>query len=130
MSLNDPLSNVLSQINSYEKTGRKELITKNNSKIISKVLSIMQDHKYIGSFEELKDSKGDLLRIYLLGNINKTGVVKPRFSVKKETYETFEKRFLPAKDFGMLIISTSEGMMVHTEAKKKELGGRIICYCY
>jgi small subunit ribosomal protein S8 len=130
MSLNDQLSNVLSQINSYEKVGKKEVVTKSNSKIIKKVLSIMQEYKYLGSLEEIKDSKGDLLRIHLLGTINKTGVIKPRFSVKRETYEKFEKRFLPAKDFGILVISTPQGMMSHTEAKKKKLGGKLISYCY
>jgi small subunit ribosomal protein S8 len=130
MSLNDQLSNVLSQINSFEKVGKREFITKSNSKIIRKVLSIMQEHKYLGSFEDIKDSKGDLLRINLLGTINKIGVIKPRFSVKRETYEKFEKRFLPAKDFGILIVSTSQGMMTHVEAKKKGLGGKLISYCY
>ncbi len=130
MSLNDPLSNLLSQIKTYENAGKKELITKNNSKVIRKVLAIMQEHKYIGGAEEIKDSKGDLLKIFLLGNINKTGVIKPRFSVKKETYEKFEKRFLPAKDFGILIVSTSQGMMTHIDAKKKSLGGKLISYCY
>ena len=130
MSLNDPLSNVLSQIDAYEKAGKKELITGDNSKIIKKVLSIMQDHRYIGGFEEIKDSKGNLLRIHLIGSINKTGVIKPRFGVKKDSFEKFEKRFLPAKDFGILIVSTSQGMMTHIDAKKKEVGGRVISYCY
>jgi len=130
MSLNDPLSNVLSLINTNERVGRKEFLTKSNSKVIKKVLSIMQEHKYLGELEELKDSKGDLLKINLLGSINKAGVIKPRFSVKKETYEKFEKRFLPAKDFGILIVSTPQGMMAHTESKKKALGGKLICYCY
>jgi small subunit ribosomal protein S8 len=130
MSLNDPLSNVLSQINAYEKVGRKELITKSNSKIIKQVLTLMQEHKYLGGFEEIKDSKGDLLKIHLIGTINKTGVIKPRFSVQKDTYEKFEKRFLPAKDFGILIVSTPQGMITHIEAKKKGMGGRLISYCY
>ncbi|MBN2459414.1 30S ribosomal protein S8 [Candidatus Woesearchaeota archaeon] len=130
MALNDPLSNVLSQINAYEKVGRKDIVTRNNSKTIKKVLSIMQEHKFIGGYEELKDSKGDSLKINLIGNINKAGVVKPRFSVKKDTYEKFEKRFLPAKDFGILVVSTSQGMMSHDEAKKKGIGGRLVSYCY
>lgn len=130
MSLNDPLSNVLSQIDAYEKSGKKELVTKNNSKVVKKVISIMQDHKYIGGFEEIKDSKGALLKIHLIGSINKTGVIKPRFSVKKDSFEKFEKRFLPAKDFGILIISTSQGIITHIDAKKKGLGGRVISYCY
>ena len=130
MSLNDPLSNVLSQINAYEKAGKKEFITRNSSRVIKRVLSIMQEHKYLGGFEEIKDSKGDLLKITLSGTINKTGVIKPRFSVKKDTYEKFEKRFLPAKDFGILIVSTPKGMMAHVEAKKKSTGGKLVSYCY
>ncbi|MBN1792337.1 30S ribosomal protein S8 [Candidatus Woesearchaeota archaeon] len=130
MSLNDPLANVLSQIVAYEKAGKKELVTKNNSKIIRQVLSIMQARLYIGGFEVIEDSKGDLLKINLLGKINKTGVIKPRFSLKYDNFEKFEKRYLPAKDFGILLVSTSQGLMVHDEAKKKEIGGRLISYCY
>jgi small subunit ribosomal protein S8 len=130
MSLNDPLSNVLSQILTYEQLGKKELITKSNSDIIKRVLTIMNENNYIGSFEEIQDSKGNFLKIYLLGRINKTGVIKPRFGVKTDGFEKFEKRFLPARDFGILIISTSEGMMIHSEAKKKKIGGKLISYCY
>jgi small subunit ribosomal protein S8 len=130
MSLNDNLSNILSQILAYEKAGKKEFTTKSNSKIIRKVLGLMQDHRYIGGFEEVADSKGSLLKVHLIGNINKTGVIKPRFSVSRDTFEKFEKRYLPAKDFGILILSTSQGWMVHTEAKKKGIGGRLISYCY
>lgn len=130
MSLNDPLSNILSQINAYEKAGKKEFVTRYNSKTIKKVFKIMQDHKYVGAVEEIKDSKGNLLHIHLIGCINKTGVIKPRFSVQKDSFEKFEKRFLPAKDFGILIISTPVGMMTHAEAKEKGIGGRLISYCY
>ncbi|MFH0870817.1 MAG: 30S ribosomal protein S8 [archaeon] len=130
MSLNDNLSNVLSQIRAYEQTGKKEFVTRSNSKIIRKVLGLMQDNRYIGGFEEMTDSKGALLKVYLLGNINKVGVIKPRFSVSRDTFEKFEKRYLPAKDFGILIISTSQGWMIHTEAKKKGIGGRLVSYCY
>jgi len=130
MSLNDTLSNVLSQIVGYEKTGKKEFITKNNSKLVKQVLSIMQEHRYIGSFEELVDAKGNLLKIHLIGATNKTGVIKPRFSVTRTTFEKFEKRYLPAKDFGIIIMSTSQGMMTHYDAKAKKIGGKLISYCY
>ncbi len=66
----------------------------------------------------------------LLGKVNKCGAIKPRFSVKKGGFEKFEKRYLPAKNFGMIIVSTSKGLMMHDEAKKKGLGGRLISYVY
>ncbi len=128
--LNDPLANVLSYINNHEKLGRKEITVENNSKLIRKILTILNENLYLGEFKEIEDGKGKLLTIQLIGNINKVGVIKPRFNVKKDEYEKFEKRYLPAKDFGIIIISTSQGLMTHTQAKEKELGGRLICYCY
>ena len=130
MSLNDPLASVLSHIQHYEQLGRKEVITKNNSKLIKKVLKIMHEQGYLGKTEEIKDSKGNLLKINLLGNINKCGVIKPRFRIKKDEFEKYEKRRLPAKDFGIIIISTSQGVMTHKEAKEKKIGGTLISYCY
>jgi small subunit ribosomal protein S8 len=128
--LNDPLANVLSYINNHEKLGRKEITVANNSKIIRKILDIFNENNYVGQYSEIDDGKGKLLNINLLGTINKTGVIKPRFNVKKTDYEKFEKRYLPAKDFGIIIVSTSKGMMTHTQAKEHGLGGRLICYCY
>lgn len=128
--LNDPLANVLSYINNHERLGKKEITLANNSKLIRKVLTILQDNLYMGEFKEIEDGKGKLLNLQLVGNINKVGVIKPRFNVKKDDYEKFEKRYLPAKDFGIIIVSTSQGLMVHTQAKEKGLGGRLICYCY
>ncbi|MBU2639555.1 MAG: 30S ribosomal protein S8 [Nanoarchaeota archaeon] len=130
MALNDPLANVLASIVNYEKTGKKELDVKISSKIIKKVLDIMREGQYIGKYEEIKSHSGTSLKINLLGHVNKCGVIKPRFSVKKTDYEKFEKRYLPAKDFGFLIVSTPQGIMVHEEAKEKGIGGKLIAYIY
>jgi len=128
--LNDPLANVLSYINNHEKLGRKEITLGNNSKFIRQVLSILNENGYLGEYSELEDGKGKLLLINLIGSINKVGVIKPRFNVKKDNYEKFEKRYLPAKDFGIMVVSTSKGLMTHVQAKENGLGGRLVCYCY
>ena len=130
MALNDPLANVLSSIVNYEKVGKKELEVKISSKMVKKVLDIMKDHLYIGEYKTSKDNRGESLSINLLGNVNRCGVIKPRFSVKKNTYEKFEKRFLPARGFGFLIVSTPSGLMVHEDAKEKGIGGKLIAYVY
>lgn len=126
MSLNDPLANVLSNITNVEKLNKKEVKVRDNNKTIRKILDLMKESKYIG---EYKEDNGGLL-ISLIGKINKANVIKPRFSVKLDEYDKYEKRFLPAKDFGFLVISTSKGIMTHTQAKEKDLGGRLIAYCY
>ncbi len=130
MSLNDPLANVLSFIKNYERLGRSELFAGNNSKVIRTILAILQEEGYIGGFEEISDGKGKVLKINLLGKINKIGVIKPRFAVKKSDFEKFEKRFLPARGFGILIVTTPKGIMTNTKAKEQGIGGKLICYCY
>ena len=69
-------------------------------------------------------------KVELEGNINKCGVIKPRHAVKKDEFEKFEKRYLPAKNFGILIVTTPEGIMTHYEAKERGIGGRLLAYMY
>jgi len=130
MAMNDILAAAMSNIQNAEKIGRKEVFAKPYSKIIKAVFEIMQNHHYIGSFEVVKDGKGDFVKINLIGAINKCGVIKPRFSVTKDNFEKFEKRYLPAKDFGIIILSTSQGIMTLDEAKEKGIGGKLIAYIY
>ncbi|MEA2037579.1 MAG: 30S ribosomal protein S8 [Nanoarchaeota archaeon] len=128
--LNDTLANALSVILNAEKKGKKACLIGPSSKIIKEVFKIMNEEGYIGSFEEIVTTKGNSININLLGNINKCGAIKPRYSVKKDGYEKFEKRYLPAKDFGVIIVSTPAGIVIHSQAKKKELGGKLLSYCY
>lgn len=130
MTLNDPLANVLSAIQNAEQRGKKEIMTKNNSTLIRKVLDLMIAEGYVESYSVTPDAKGDLLSVKLVGRINKVGVVKPRYQVTRQEFERFEKRFLPAKGFGVIIISTVKGLMTHEQAKQQGLGGTLISYCY
>ncbi|PIN86490.1 30S ribosomal protein S8 [Candidatus Woesearchaeota archaeon CG10_big_fil_rev_8_21_14_0_10_44_13] len=130
MSLNDPLANALSLILNNEKIGRAECKIKPQSKVIREVFKIMKDNHYIGDFKLVEDGRGGQLVLNLLGKINKCGAIKPRYPVTVEEYEKFERRYLPAKDFGMLIVSTSKGMMTHKQAKEIKEGGVLIAYCY
>jgi len=130
MALNDTLGNVLSNISNYEKIGKPEVVVKPASKLIINVLKIMNENGYIGSYEVIKDGRSNLIKINLLGNINKCGVIKPRFSYKVGELNKFERRFLLAKGFGFILVSTSKGLMTHEEAKQKNLGGKLIAYVY
>lgn len=130
MSLMDPLANALNHLTNCERVGKKVAYIKPASKLIGRVLKIMQDNGYIGNFEYIEDGRGGIYKVELIGQINKCGAIKPRYAVKKNEYEKFEKRYLPAKGFGFLIVSTPQGLMTHEEAKAKGIGGRLISYVY
>lgn len=128
--LNDPLAAALAKVINAERVGKREVLIKPASKIIKKIFTLMNEHNYLGSFEEVDDGKGGILKVNLLGNINKCGVIKPRFSTKKNNFEKWEKRYLPAKDFGIIIVSTPQGIFTHIIAKEKGTGGKLLAYCY
>ncbi len=130
MAMNDTLANSLSYILNMERIGSKECVIRPSSKVIMKVLQVMHENGYIGEVKEETTSRGNELHVSLLGRLNKCNVVKPRFSVGLNTYTKFEKRFLPAKDFGFLIVTTNRGIMTHIEAKEKRIGGKLLAYCY
>jgi len=126
MTLNDPLASALSLILNDERIGRSQSVIMPSSKVIKKVLEVMNTNGYIGEFKEEKTS----LTVNLLGNINKCGVIKPRYSVKKGQFEKSEERFLLARDVGILIVSTPQGILTHNDVKKKKIGGKLLAYCY
>ena len=130
MSLNNPLATVLSRIQNAERLGKRELTTHVNSKVIRAVLQILKDEGYIAAFTETPDKKGASLTITLCGRLNKTGVITPKFNVKTEDFVQFEKRYLPAKDFGALILTTNKGVITHKKAKEENVGGKLIAYVY
>ena len=90
----------------------------------------MQKHGYIGEFEYIDDGRSGKFRVQLLGRINKCRAIKPRFPVKVREFEEWEKRFLPSRDIGILIVSTPQGVMSHREAKAKGIGGRLLAFVY
>ena len=126
----DPLANVLSKIENYERARKREVVVSQASRLIGDVLRIMQQKGFIGELEFIDDSKGGKFRIALLGKVNGCGVVKPRHAVKRSEYEHWEKRYLPAAGFGLLIVSTQRGVMSHRQAGEQGLGGRLLAYVF
>ena len=128
--LNDPLANALSTIKNAERKGKGRCIIQPSSKIIGGVLSLLKDRGYVGSYEFVDDGKAGIFQVDLTGNINNCGVIKPRYPIKINELDRWESRYLPARDFGLLILTTTEGIISHNDARKKGIGGKLLAYVY
>ncbi len=129
----DPLANALSTIMNNEMRGNREALITPASKLIAMVLRVMQKYGYIGEFEHIDDGRWGKIKVQLLGRINKIGVIKPRISVTyRELREmpAWLRKYLPSRDIGILIISTSQGVMSHREALERRIGGILLAYVY
>ncbi|MCS7118944.1 MAG: 30S ribosomal protein S8 [Archaeoglobaceae archaeon] len=125
----DTLSNAMISIKNAEMIGKKFCEIR-ASKLVGNVLKVLKNHGYIKSYEFIKESVGGKFFVELSGNINNCGAIRPRFSSSVTEYEFYERRYLPARGFGILVVSTTKGIMSQREAIELGLGGVLLAYVY
>lgn len=121
----DIVADALNQIMNMKRAGKKEVEVKRYSKFLISVLAIAKLKGYVAGYE----IHGTSLKIKL-GKLNSCNAIKPRLMIKVSDIERYVKRYLPAKNIGVLIISTSRGLVTHPTAFEKNLGGSLIAYFY
>jgi len=122
----DVVADALNNIMNAKKRKKESIVVTKYSKFLINVLELIKKGGYIKGF----DIKNKELKIELSEKINKCQAIKPRYFVDKDGIEKYIRRYLPAKDFGFLIISTNKGLMTHKEAMDKKIGGCLIAYFY
>jgi len=126
----DTLANGLTTIINNETRNKRECVISPASKLLGRVLRIMQLNGYIGEFEFVDDGRTGKFKVQLLGRINKCGAVRPRFSARLGEIEGWERKFLPSRDVGLIVVSTPKGVLSTKEAKEKHAGGKLLAYIY
>ncbi len=130
MTRMDPVADALITLKNSDMASKGECFFRPASKLLGEILKAMQKNGYINTFEFIDDGREGIYRVELTGKINQCRAIKPRYAVKRSGFEKYEKRYLPSKDVGMLVVSTPKGVLTHTEAKEKGLGGRLLAYVY
>jgi len=128
--LNDPLADALSMMKNAETKGKGSCMICPSSKLLGGVLQLLKDKGYIGNFERIDDGKAGMFHVELIGNINNCGVIKPRYPIKRSDLEKWESRYLPARDFGLLIMTTTRGIISQDDARNQGIGGKLLAYVY
>jgi small subunit ribosomal protein S8 len=126
----DPLVNALNTIMSHEGRRLTECIIAPASGLVGRVLRLIQSKGYIGEIEFIDDGRQGKLRVQLFCRLNRSEAVKPRFKTRVSEMEKWEKRFLPSRNLGLVILSTSKGVMDHIQAKEENVGGVVLAYVY
>merc|ERR1712054_542437 len=84
-------------------------------------MGVMQKHGYIGEFEIIDDHRSQKVVVELNGRLNKCGVISPRFDFSNKATEKWIASLLPSRQFGHMVLTTSQGIMDHDEARRKQM---------
>ncbi len=123
----DIVADALNMIVNAKKAGKESVRINRISNLLIEILKIMRYKKAIKKYKI--DSKSKAVEV-TLGDFIECRAVKPRFTVGKEEIEKYERRYLPARKIGTVIISTNKGLISHEEAREKGIGGVLISYFY
>ena len=123
----DIVADALNQIMNAKKIGKNEVEIKRVSKVLIGLFEMMKAGGYI-DFEISGDKKKSAAVKF--SKLNQCRAVKPRFYVTVSEIDKYLRRYLPSRNFGVLVVSTSKGLMTDEEAQKDKIGGALIAYFY
>ena len=126
----DLLNDALVALRHADLQGKQVVTLAPASKLVGEVLRILQSTQYIDGFTFVQNGRGGSYEVKLARRINSCGVIKPRLAVRLRDLEKFESRYLPAQDFGRLVLSTSHGVITQVEARQQKVGGRLLAYVF
>ena len=123
----DVVADALNMIRNAKKAKKDTVKINRISNLLIEVLKIMKQE---GAVKKYKIDAKEKSLLVTLGDLFECKAIKPRFSCNKDQIEKYRRRYLPARDLGIMIISTNKGLMTHKEAQSEQTGGSLIAYFY
>ena len=120
----DIVADALNQIMNAKRARKTEVRIKRSSKFLIEILNLI---KKLGYIDYEKEDREIIVKIK---KINEIKAIKPRFTVSIDQIDRYVRRFLPARNFGFIIVSTSKGLMTQDDALEKNIGGSLIAYIF
>ena len=122
------ISNALNNIMNAKRASKKSC-TLPASKLLISLLEVMKKNNYVDYKIVKERDKFDKV-VVEFNELNECRAITPRFYVEAKKLDVYIRRFLPSRYLGIVIISTSKGLLTHHEAIEKGIGGSLIAYCY
>lgn len=132
MVMTDPIADLLARIKNALKV-RKNFTTASYSKLKLAILKILKEEKLIQNFKIKDNGVKKNFIIYLGYDENGEPLIEDLKRISKpgrRVYAGYRDLKPLRKGFAFRIVSTSRGIMTDKEARRRKLGGEIICEVY
>lgn len=128
MTISDPIADMLTRIRNAAKA-KFNSVDIPGSQLKTEMARVLQEQGFIRNYKLIKDSKQGLLRIYLKYDGNQRGVIMGLERLSRPS----RRVYLKAADvrpvlngMGVMILSTSKGIMADKQARQHNLGGEAL----
>ncbi|MHB8890550.1 MAG: 30S ribosomal protein S8 [Candidatus Limnocylindrales bacterium] len=132
MNVSDPIADMLTRVRNASRARHTEVIVP-ASRTKREIARILKEEGFIADVREERDGVAQLLRIQLKYVDGKVSVVSGLKRISKPGLRVYaQKTDIPRVlgGLGIVIVSTSKGIMTGAQAKQAALGGEILAYVW
>jgi small subunit ribosomal protein S8 len=129
MTINDPISDMLTRIRNAG-MARKSTTTMPSTKVLVAVAGILKSEGYITDYQVIEKSPQNELMVTLRYGADKRHAIREIKRVSKPGLRVYAgKERVPRvrSGLGIAIVSTTQGVMTGYEARRRGIGGEVLC---
>ena len=129
MALTDPIADALTVIRNANRVN-KERVDLRASNLLTQILKVLRQEKYIFDYRLIEDKRQGLLRVYLSKPNENTRRIARLQRISRPGLRRYTKKDdIPTvlNGLGICILSTPQGIMTGDEAKRRGVGGEVLC---
>jgi small subunit ribosomal protein S8 len=132
--LTDPIADMLTRVRNAN-TAKHDQVIMPSSKQKVALAEILQSEGYIGSFSVAPSPKGvgETLTIQLKYSADRSRTISGLRRISTPGLRVYRKSTAVPRvlgGLGVAVLSTSQGLMTDREARKRKVGGEILCYVW
>jgi small subunit ribosomal protein S8 len=132
MNISDPIADMLTRVRNASRARHTEVVVP-ASRTKREIARILKEEGFIADVREERAGPAQLLRLELKYVDGKVPVVSGLKRISKPGLRVYARKTdIPRVlgGLGLVIVSTSKGIMTGTQAKQAELGGEILAYVW
>ncbi|GFH42937.1 30S ribosomal protein S8 [Lactococcus hodotermopsidis] len=132
MVMTDPIADFLTRIRNANMR-KFDVVEAPASKIKLEIAKILKAEGYVKDFEEIKDDKQGIIRVFLKYGKDGEKVITNLKRISKPGLRVYVKSDGVPKvlnGLGTAIVSTSEGVVTDKTARAKNIGGEVLAYVW
>ena len=132
MNISDPIADMLTRVRNASRARHSEVVVP-ASRTKREIARILREEGFIAEFSEQREGTNQLLRLTLKYVDGKAPVVSGLKRISKPGLRVYAaKTEIPRVlgGLGIVIVSTSQGIMTGAQARKAQLGGEVLAYVW
>ena len=132
MGMTDPIADMLTRIRNGSKAGKK-WVDIPASKLKKDLARILEEEHYIFKYHVVEDNKQGEIRVFLRYDKDERPIITGIRRISKPGLRAYSNAGeLPRvqNGLGIAVVSTSSGVMTDRDARKKGVGGEVICHVW